>query len=395
MHAAARFVERVDGLVGQGAVGEVAVGEAHAGRQGGVGVVHIMVLLVAAAQVVQDLQRFVGRGRLELYLLEAAFECAVLFDGFAVFVDGGSADALHFAACQGRFQDIGGIETARRRTGTDNRVYLIDEKNDFIVLFEFFDELAQTFFKLSAILRAGHDGRHVERHDALSCEHARGFAAGDALREAFHDRALAHAGVADENRVVLLAAAEYLHHTLRFALAPHHGIQSALGGNGGEVGAEMVDDGRIGLFLGARACRLLVAGGLAGGGEVFGRHVVGIVVVNAKRAFGQFHAEAFANVFVGHTALFEQSACGVVLFAEHGQEDMLHAGGAFARAARLKCGEAHEIGRFLVERGALDVFRFIGGQCLLHFHAAAQGVRCFQQQGFRIYFPRGEQTLYF
>ena len=143
-------------------------------------------------------------------------------------------------------------------------MYLIDEKNDFIVLFEFFDEFAQTFLKLSAILRAGHDGRHVERNDALSCQHAGRFAAGDALRQSFHHRTLAHAGVADENRVVLLAAAEDLHHALRFALAPHHGIQSALGGNGGEVGAEMVDDGRVGLFLGARACRLLVACGLAG-----------------------------------------------------------------------------------------------------------------------------------
>ena len=74
---------------------------------------------------------------------------------------------------------------------------------------------------------------------------------------------------------------------------------------------------------------------------------------------------------------------------------MLHSGGAFARAARLKCGEAHEVGRFLIERGGFVVLRFVGGQCLLHFHASAQGIRCFQQQGFRIYFPRSEQTLYF
>ena len=274
-------------------------------------------------------------------------------------------------------------------------MYLIDEENNLIVLLEFFDEFAQTLLKLSAILRASHDGRHVKCYDALARKHARGLSAGDALRQSFHHCALAHAGVADKDRVVLLAAAEDLHHALRFALASHHGIQSALGGNGGEVGAEMVDDGRVGLFLGARACRLLAACGLAGGGEVFGRHVVGIVVVNAKRAFGEFHAEAFAYVFVGHAALFEQSACGVVLFAEHGQEDMLHSGGAFACAARLKCGEAHEVGRFLIERGGFVVLRFVGGQCLLHFHASAQGIRCFQQQGFRIYFPRGEQTLYF
>ena len=76
-----------------------------------------------------------------------------------------------------------------------------------------------------------------------------------------------------------------------------------------------------------------------------------------------------------------------MLFAEHGQEDMLHSGGGFTRAARFERGEAHEIGRFLVERGALDAFRFIGGQCLLHFHAAAQGFRRFQQQGFCVDFP--------
>src|SRR5699024_11481136 len=53
----------------------------------------------------------------------------------------------------------------------------------------------------------------------------------DALPISFDDGALAHARLADEDRVVLLAAREDLHHPLDLPLAPHHGVDAPFAGH--------------------------------------------------------------------------------------------------------------------------------------------------------------------
>jgi hypothetical protein len=60
-------------------------------------------------------------------------------------------------------------------------------------------------------------------------------AAHDALGEAFDDGGLADAGLADEHRVVLGAAAEHLHDAADFVVAADHGVELALAGGFGEI----------------------------------------------------------------------------------------------------------------------------------------------------------------
>jgi hypothetical protein len=64
--------------------------------------------------------------------------------------------------------------------------------------------------ELAAILRARHETREVERHDAPIPQRRGDVVVGDALRKTLGDGGLADAGVADQARVVLRAAAEDL-----------------------------------------------------------------------------------------------------------------------------------------------------------------------------------------
>src|SRR5256886_9063951 len=84
-------------------------------------------------------------------------------------------------------------------------------------IFFFLNEPATTKFSplplhapLPISLRAGDHPRHVERHQALAGERLGHIVVDDPLGDALHDRGLADAGVAEQDRVVLRAAREDL-----------------------------------------------------------------------------------------------------------------------------------------------------------------------------------------
>ena len=62
----------------------------------------------------------------------------------------------------------------------------------------------------------------------LSFKRLRHFAVDDALRQAFDDRGLAHAGFADQHRVVLGAALQDLDRAADFVVAADHRVELAL-----------------------------------------------------------------------------------------------------------------------------------------------------------------------
>src|SRR5215211_6873589 len=73
-HARGGLVDEVDRLVGQEAVGDVPVGELRRGLEGLVGDLHLVVLLVAVAQALEDLHGLLGRRLLDADLLEATLQ---------------------------------------------------------------------------------------------------------------------------------------------------------------------------------------------------------------------------------------------------------------------------------------------------------------------------------
>ena len=163
-----------------------------------------------------------------MHRLEAALERRVLLDVFAVFVERGRADGAQFAARQRRLQHVRGVHRAFGRARAHQRVQFVDEQNDLAVGFgDFLQHGLQAVFEFAAIFRAGDQRRQIERHDALRLQNFRHVAGDDALREAFDDGRLAHAGLADQHGIVFRAPRENLHHAANFFVAADHRIELA------------------------------------------------------------------------------------------------------------------------------------------------------------------------
>src|SRR6185437_17120808 len=131
----------------------------------------------------------------------------------------------------------------------DERVQLVDEQDDLLVLRDLVHHSLEPLLELAAVLGAGNDRRHVERKDAVVAERLGALAVGDELRESFDDGRLADARLADENWIVLFPAREDFHDALDFFRTPDRGIELPFGGELREIAAEVVERRRLGLFL--------------------------------------------------------------------------------------------------------------------------------------------------
>ena len=81
---------------------------------------------------------------------------------------------------------------------------------------------------------------HVQRDHALAAQEVGHLVGHDELGQPLDDGGLAHAGLADEQRVVLLAAGEHLHDALDLARAADDRVQLAVARLLGQVGAELL-----------------------------------------------------------------------------------------------------------------------------------------------------------
>ena len=141
--------------------------------------------------------------------------------------------------------------------GADHGVDLVDEHDRARIGLDLLDHLLEALLEIAAIARAGEQRAHVEREHGRVLQHVRHFAVDDAARQAFGDRGLADAGLADEQRVVLLPAAEHLDGAVDLGVAADQRIDLAVLGLLVEVDAIGLE--RIALLLrlvAASWCRL-------------------------------------------------------------------------------------------------------------------------------------------
>ena len=152
-----------------------------------------------------------------------------------------------------------GVHRAFGGAGADDGVQLVDEEDDVLRAADLVHHGLDALFKLAAVLRPGDHQREVERDDFLVAQQLRHVAAGDFLREPFDDGGLAHAGFADEHRIVFRAAAEHLDDALDFVLAADDGVDLALLGKLRQVAAKGAQGGRLHFLLAAAVRGLLAA----------------------------------------------------------------------------------------------------------------------------------------
>ena len=259
-HARRGLVDQVDGLVGQVPLLDVARRQLGGGLEGLVGDADAMVGLVAVAEAAQDLHGVLDRRLVDLDLLEAALERRVALEVLAVLVERRGADRLELAARQRRLQDRGRVDRALGRARADEVVELVDEQDDVAALADLLHDLLQPLLELAAVLGAGDQGGQVEGVDLLVLEQLRHLVGRDPLGQALDDGGLADAGLADQHRVVLGAPGEDLHDALDLVHAADDRVELALGGELGQVAAELVEQlGALLALLGRAGTRTLAA----------------------------------------------------------------------------------------------------------------------------------------
>ena len=168
--------------------------------------------------------------------LEAALEGGVLLDVPAVLVQGGRPDAAKLPASKRGLEHVGRVHRALDGTRPNEGVQFVNEAHDGAVgLFDLAQHGLQALLELAPELRAGHHRRQVQCHQALVLERFGNVAIDDPLGEAFRDGSLAHAGLANEDGIVLGAAREHLDHPADLLVAPDHRVELALPGLLGKV----------------------------------------------------------------------------------------------------------------------------------------------------------------
>ena len=219
-----------------------------------------MVRLVAVAQTRQNRHGFLLGGFAHLHRLEASLKRAVLFDVLVVLAQRGRADALNLTARQHGLEDVRSVDRTLGRACANDGVQLVDEHDDVAVLPDLGHGVLQALLELAAILRARQHGRKIQRHHALAAQNLRDVLLHDQLGQALHDGGLAHAGLADEHRIVLSPAGEDLHDALDLALPSDHRIQLACACGGGQIPGELIQNRRL-LILAPVLRRAIVRAG--------------------------------------------------------------------------------------------------------------------------------------
>ena len=140
-------------------------------------------------------------------------------------------------------------------------MHLVNDQDDIACLADLLDKPLHAALELAPELGAGHQGRQIQQIDLLVPQLEGHLPGGDALGQALGYGGLAHARLADEAGVVLLAAVQDLHHPLNFFFPADDGIQLALPGPAGKINAVVIQ--KLAFFLGLAALGLpALAGGL-------------------------------------------------------------------------------------------------------------------------------------
>ena len=190
------------------------------------------------------------------------------------------------------------------------RVELVDEQDRVVGVAKLLDDLLEPLLELAAVLGAGHEGADVEGQDALVEQDVRDVARDDAMGEALGDGGLAHAGLADQCRVVLGLPAEDLDDPLDLLLAADHRVQLVGAGGLGEVDAERVH-----------------RGGLAG--------ALGLLGGSGRGRLRKDSDDLVADLVEVHAQALEHAGGDALALAHEPEEQVLRADVVVAEPARL------------------------------------------------------------
>ena len=251
--------------------------------------------------------------------------------------------------CSAGFRQVGGVHgAARGGAGTDHGVDLVDEQDRARIVLDLLHHRLQALLEVAAIARAGQQRAHVEREDGGVQQNLGHLALDDLAGEPFRDRGLADAGIADEQRVVLLAPAQHLDGAQHLGLAPDQRIDLALARLPVEVDAIGVERVLAGLPLLALDRLVLV-------------DAAHVARLRHAGPLGDAVADVLHRVEAGHLLLLQEVGGMALALGEDGDEHvgprhLLAAGGLHvhhgAMDDALEAGRRLRLGRILGDERA-------------------------------------------
>ncbi len=175
-------------LVRQRLVGDVAIGQTDACLYGVVTIGHIVETLVIRLQILQNRNGLLNVCRLHDNFLEPSVKGSVLLHDLGELVHGRCADALELASGQGRFKDVGGIQTSLRTASTDNRVKFVYEQDDVRICARLLYDGFQAFLEIATVLRTCDNRGYVQGNQTLLGKGRRDATSSDPQGYSLHDR---------------------------------------------------------------------------------------------------------------------------------------------------------------------------------------------------------------
>jgi hypothetical protein len=237
-HPGARLVDQVDRFVGKEPVGQVSRGELRSGTQRPPREVDPVVLLVTRCESVQDSDRLLDGGLVDVDPLEAALECPVPLE-VAVLLVGRRSHAPELAGLEERLQHARGVDGCPLSGArAENRVDLVDEQDRLRPLLHRSDERLESRLEVAAVTRPREQRPHVDGEDLRPLEHLGHAPLVDAEREPLGDGGLADPGLPDEHRVVLGPPRQHVDRPLDLRVAPDERVDLSPRGALGQVRRE-------------------------------------------------------------------------------------------------------------------------------------------------------------
>ena len=137
----------------------------------------------------------------------------------------------------------------------------VDKQNGIASASHFVHHRLDPLFELASVLGTGNHHCKIQNHDSLVGQNLGHFAVDDTLREAFDNRSLANARLAQQNRVVLGSSAKNLRSAFNLTFATDNRVQLSLTSQFGQIPTEAVQSGCLALAGFSRLARLTAGSG--------------------------------------------------------------------------------------------------------------------------------------
>ena len=202
---------------------------------------HPVVFGVAGLQAAQHQAGGVVVRFVDFNHLEAPLKCGIALEVLLVFAPGGGGNGSEFPARQGGLEQVGRVRGARLITCPDDGVGLVDkQQHRQRRLLHRLNDVFQALLELALYARARLQQAEVEGAHRDRLQRVRDIAFTDTQRQAFHQCGFAYTRFAHQNRVVLAATGENIHHLADFIVAAKYRVDFTVAGAGGDVEGEFI-----------------------------------------------------------------------------------------------------------------------------------------------------------